>query len=133
MRFVTNSANHAIDAPTSFPLPVFDPDLMADYQPDKHDTIIGHDVWLGNNALILPGAQIGNGVSIGAGAVVHGSIPNHRIVINNPEHVVRMRFTPHHIEHLQRPEWWQWSASLAAATEPALLASDISALEARAI
>ncbi len=129
VRFITSSANHAMNGLTSFPFPVFDPKLMADYQPDTRDTVIGHDVWLGHNALILPGAQIGNGVIIGAGAVIRSVVPDYSIVAGNPGQVMRMRFAPQDILRLQRLEWWHWSASQIARAQTALLANDIDTLE----
>ena len=130
VRFITSSANHAMDGLTSFPLPMFDPDQMAEYQPDTRDTVIGHDVWLGYNALILPGAQVGNGVIIGAGAVVRGTIPDYGVVTGNPGQVIRKRFSTPDIQRLQQLEWWHWPAGQIARAEPALLAGDISALAA---
>ena len=76
MRFIGSSANHATDGLTTFPFAVLDPAAMTGYQPDTRDMTIGHDVWLGYGAMVLPGARIGNGVIVGAGAVVRGSIPN---------------------------------------------------------
>lgn len=130
VRFITSSANHAMDGVTCFPLPIFDPDQMTEYQPDTRDTIIGHDVWLGYNALILPGARVGNGVIIGAGAVVRGTIPDYSVVTGNPGQVIRMRFAAQDILRLQQLEWWHWPARQIALAEPALLAGDLTALEA---
>jgi len=132
VRFLTSSANHAMDGLTSFPFPVFDPQRMADYQPDTRDTVIGHDVWLGYNALVLPGARVGNGVIIGAGAVVRGDIADYTVVTGNPGRVVRPRFSPGVTARLLHLKWWDWSAELIARAEPILLSGDIDALEALA-
>ncbi len=129
VRFITASASHAMDGLTSFPFPVFDPEQIATYQPDTRDTIVGHDVWFGYGALILPGARIGNGVIIGAGAVIRGDIPDYTIVTGNPGKVIRHRFSSDDIKRLLRLEWWHWPADLIASAEPALLAGDLSALE----
>lgn len=129
VRFITSSANHATDGLSTFPFPVFDPLQMSSYQPDRRDTIIGHDVWLGYGALILPRARIGNGVIIGAGSVVRGQIPDYTIVTGSPGQVVRNRFSPQDTKRLQHLEWWHWPADLIARAEPALRADDIEALE----
>ena len=129
VRFLTSSANHAMDGLTTFPFPVFDPDQMTGYQPDTRDTMIGHDVWLGYGALVLPGAQIGNGVIVGAGAVVRGHIPDYTIVTGNPGKVVKYRFDPADIARLLRLEWWHWPTGHITAALPALLRADIAALE----
>ena len=84
VRFIGSSANHATDGLTTFPFAVLDPAAMTGYQPDTRDMTIGHDVWLGYGAMVLPGARIGNGVIVGAGAVVRGSIPDYAVVTGNP-------------------------------------------------
>lgn len=132
VRFITAAANHAMDGLTTYPFPVFDPVRMASYQPDRRDTIIGHDVWVGHGALVLPGAKIGNGVIIGAGAVIRGQIPDYAIVTGNPGIVIRLRFSPQQIDRLLQLEWWHWPATHIARAEPALLADDIPALESAA-
>ena len=58
VRFITASANHAQEGISCYPFPVFDQRQMAGFQPDTRDTIVGHDVWIGYGALILPGARI---------------------------------------------------------------------------
>jgi virginiamycin A acetyltransferase len=130
VRFITSSANHAMDGLTTFPFPIFNQDQMVGYQPDQRDTVIGHDVWLGFGALVMPGARIGNGVIVGAGAVVRGVIPDYAIVTGNPGTVSRYRFAPQDIERLQNLAWWNWPADLIGRAETALLSGDISALEA---
>jgi len=129
VRFITSSASHAMDGLTSFPFPIFDPSQMARYQPDTRDTVIGHDVWLGYRALVLPGAQIGNGVIVGAGAVVRGTIPDYAIVTGNPGTTLRYRFSPQDIARLLHLEWWNWPAERIARAENALLSGDLTALE----
>ena len=88
VRFITASANHAMDGLSAFPFQVFDPQNMQSFQPDTRDTVIGHDVWLGYGAMVLPGAEIGHGAIIGAGAVVRGRVPPYAIVTGNPAQVV---------------------------------------------
>lgn len=110
VRFLTASANHDMRGVSTFPFPVFDADRRAGYQPDQRDTIIGHDVWFGHGALVLPGARIGNGVIVGAGAVVGGSVPDYAVVTGNPAQVLRMRFSPDEIAQLNALAWWDWPA-----------------------
>lgn len=131
-RFVTASANHAMDGLTTYPFPVFDPKAMAAYQPDTRDTVIGNDVWIGFGALVLPGARIGNGAIIGAGSVVRGEVPDYAVVTGNPGRVTRMRFDAATIADLNRIAWWNWPAGRVAAAEPALMSGDTEALRALA-
>lgn len=130
VRFIGASANHAMDGLTSFPFPVFAPLDMQGYQPDTRDTVVGHDVWLGYGAMVLPGARIGNGVIVGAGAVVRGQIPDYAIVTGNPAQIVRMRFSDTEIARLNALSWWDWPPERVAKARPALEAGDIDALEA---
>jgi acetyltransferase-like isoleucine patch superfamily enzyme len=67
---------------------------------------IGHDVWLGTNAIVLSGVSIGTGAVIGAGAVVTKDIPAYAIAVGNPARVVRYRFEPEIIVQLLQSEWW---------------------------
>ncbi|SDI68081.1 CatB-related O-acetyltransferase [Lutimaribacter saemankumensis] len=108
VRFVTASANHARHGPSTFPFEIFDLQNAVPAQPDSRDTVIGHDVWLGMDAIVLPGARIGNGVIVGAGAVVGGTIPAYSIVAGNPAQVVRRRFTEEEIAKLEALAWWDW-------------------------
>ncbi len=128
VRFITSSANHAMDGLTTYPFPIFQPDQMDGYQPDKRDTIIGHDVWLGYGAMVMPGANIGNGVIIGAGSVVRGTIPDYAIVTGNPGTVLRYRFSAQDIERLQHLRWWDWPTTHIVRAEKSLLSGDLSAL-----
>ena len=104
----------------------------ASYQPDRRDTVVGHDVWIGYGAMILPGARIGNGAIIGAGAVVRGTVPAYAVVTGNPGQVIRFRFDPDTIARLQSLAWWDWPPDLIARAEPALLSGDLAALAALA-
>ncbi len=71
-------------------------------------TVIGHDVWIGFGAIILPGVTLGNGVIIGAGAVVTQSVPDYQIVAGVPAKCLRHRFAPDEIAWLQQIQWWNW-------------------------
>lgn len=70
---------------------------------------IGHDVWIGNGALVLPGLTVGNGAVIAARSVVTKNVPAYAIVGGNPARVIRMRFDDLIIERLQALAWWQYA------------------------
>lgn len=71
---------------------------------------IGNDVWIGHNAVILPGCNsIGDGAIIGAGAIVNKNIPPYAVVIGNPARVVMYRFSKDKIEELLNEKWWDRS------------------------
>ena len=132
VRFIGASANHATRGITTFPFAVLDPETMLGYQPDRRDIEVGHDVWLGYGAMVMPGTRIGNGVIVGAGSVVRGDVPDYTVVAGNPAHVVRRRFTDDEIATLNRIAWWHWPAERIAAARAALEAGDVAALEAQA-
>jgi acetyltransferase-like isoleucine patch superfamily enzyme/SAM-dependent methyltransferase len=75
----------------------------------KGITQIGHDVWIGQSAIILSGVTVGHGVIVGAGAVVSRDVPPYAIVAGNPAQVIRYRFNPSTIEFLLNLQWWEWS------------------------
>lgn len=71
-------------------------------------TEIGNDVWIGQNAILLPGCKVvGNGAIIGAGAVVTKSVPDYAIVAGNPAKILRYRFPEDVIERLLKSRWWE--------------------------
>lgn len=70
------------------------------------ETIVGHGVWIGCNAVILEGARIGNGAIIGAGAVVTKDVEPYSVVIGVPAKHIRYRFNENIIEHLEKSRWW---------------------------
>lgn len=80
---------------------------------DKDDKIIepvivGNDVWIGANAIIMPNIRIGSGSVIGANSVVTKDVPPYSIVVGNPAKVLRFRFNDAKIEEILNLEWWDW-------------------------
>ncbi|WP_108483599.1 CatB-related O-acetyltransferase [Oceaniglobus ichthyenteri] len=132
VRFITASANHATTGISTFPFQVFDTARDSTIAPDTRDTVIGHDVWLGYGAIVLPGAQIGNGVIVGAGAVVRGTVPDYAIVTGNPAAIVKMRFSAAQIDMLNDVAWWHWPTEKIARHITLIEQGDVAAL-ARAV
>lgn len=132
VRFITSSANHRYDGISSYPFAIFDgfgedrPSLRTTFS----DTVIGHDVWLGDGARVLPGARIGNGVIVGAGAIVSGTVPDYTIVAGNPARVVRSRFSPDAVARLLEIAWWEWPIGHILAHEAEICGGDVDALDA---
>jgi virginiamycin A acetyltransferase len=122
VRFITASANHPMDGVSTYPFPIFDAGLRPLWQamPALPDTVIGHDVWIGHGAIILPGARIGHGVIIGAGAVVGGTVPDFAVVAGNPARILRMRFSPADSALLLTLAWWDWPPEAVRAALPVL-------------
>jgi phosphonate metabolism protein (transferase hexapeptide repeat family) len=74
----------------------------------SHPVAIGHDVWIGHGAIVLPGRSIGIGAVIAAGSIVTKDVPDYAIVAGNPARVVRRRFTDNVTRRLRRLAWWDW-------------------------
>ena len=75
----------------------------------KGPVIIGNDVWIGTNAIILSGVTVGHGAVIGAGAVVSKNVPPYAIVVGNPGRVIKYRFDSSTISRLLELAWWDWT------------------------
>ena len=113
VEFVMNGANHMMNAVTTFPFNMLEgwdmePPKTSDL-PLKGDTVIGNDVWIGQNAVILPGVHIGDGAIIGANSVVGRDVNPYTIVVGNPAKILRKRFDDEMIELLLRFKWWDKS------------------------
>ena len=117
INFIMNGANHRMDGISTYPFYIFGPQneqwkkSMPNLKqlPFKGNTIIGNDVWIGENCVILPGVKIGDGVIIGCNAVVANDIPPYAIAAGNPAKVIKYRFTKSEIMNLQDLKWWDWS------------------------
>lgn len=92
------------------------------------DTVIGNDVWIGTEAIIMPGVRIGDGAVIGARAVVTNDVAPYAIVGGNPAKVIRKRFGDPDIARLLKLRWWDWSDDDLRAAMPILTSGDVAAL-----
>ncbi len=107
VKFITSSANHPMGGFTTFPFRIFNPETMGAYAGlPARDTIVGNDVWIGTQSLIMPGVTIGSGAIIAAGSVVTRDIPDYAIAGGNPAGVIRMRHDAKVIEKLLEIAWW---------------------------
>ena len=75
---------------------------------EKSKTIVGNDVWIGMNAIILPNVKIGNGVTVLAASVVSKDIPDYSIVGGIPAGIIKMKYDTVTIDKLKRIAWWDW-------------------------
>lgn len=114
VEFIMNGANHRMCSVTTYPFNIFGhgwekatPSL--EDLPLKGDTVVGNDVWIGQNVTVLPGVHIGDGAIIGADSVVSKDVPPYHIVGGNPAKIIRKRFDDDTIDFLLRLKWWDWS------------------------
>ena len=94
----------------------------------KGDIVLGNDVWVGFEAVILAGVTIGDGAIIGARAVVTRDVPPYAIVGGVPARLIRRRFDEATIESLLALQWWDWEPERIRRALPVLQAGDIAAL-----
>ncbi len=129
VEFVMNGANHQMNAVSTFPFYIFegwDEEIPpAVDMPLKGDTIVGNDVWIGQNATILPGVHIGDGAIIGLNSVVGHDIPPYTIVAGNPARELRKRFDDELIQMMLRLKWWDRSLEEINTLIPVLTCSDL--------
>lgn len=92
------------------------------------DTVIGHDVWIGSEAVIMPGVKIGHGAVIGTRALVTRDVAPYTIVGGNPAGPIRKRFGDREIDLLLEAAWWDWSAHQLELAMPLLTSGDVDAL-----
>ena len=129
VEFVMNDANHKMNAVTTFPFYTLEGWEMNIPNPSemtfKGNTVIGNDVWIGQNAVILPGVHVGDGAIIGANSVVGSDVAPYTIVIGNPAKVLRKRFDDGLIGLLLKFKWWDKSIEEINALIPILTSSDL--------
>lgn len=113
--FIMNGSNHLTDAISSYPFAIFGngwEDAMENKEyPYKGDTVIGNDVWLGHNATITAGINIGDGAIIATNATVVKDVEPYSIVGGNPAQLIRYRFPKDKINELLKLRWWDWDIS----------------------
>ena len=130
-RFLFNSANHALSSLSTYPFPIFfeewglPVDDVSRAWDNKGDIVVGSDVWIGYEAVILAGVTIGDGAIIGARAVVAGDVPPYTIVGGVPARPIRKRFSDDVIEALLELRWWDWRPERIAANLEAIQSGDI--------
>ncbi|MFJ6324125.1 MULTISPECIES: type B chloramphenicol O-acetyltransferase [unclassified Rhizobium] len=92
------------------------------------DTVIGNDVWIGSEAIVMPGVKIGDGAIIGTRALVTHDVEPYAVVGGNPARTIRKRFDDDRVRLLLEMRWWDWSDDQLKAAMPILTSGDIEAL-----
>lgn len=117
VQFIMNGANHRMNGPSTYPFPIMGGswsqhmDLVTDL-PNRGDTVVGNDVWIGGNVTVMPGIRIGNGAIISTGSIVTKDVPDYGIVGGNPATLIRHRFTARQIQQLLNAAWWDWPLAM---------------------
>lgn len=134
-KFIFNCANHTLKSLSTYTFPLFfeEWDLpkseVASAWDNKGDIVIGNDVWIGYDAVIMAGVTIGDGAIIGARAVVTKDVEPYSIVGGVPAKEIRKRFAPDVVERLRAMQWWNWQEEKIRKAISAIQSGDIEALE----
>lgn len=113
-KFLFTSANHTLKSLSTYPFPIFfeewdlDKNKVVSAWDHKGDIMIGNDVWIGYEAVILSGVHIGDGAIIGTRSVVTKDVPPYTIVGGTPAKEIKKRFDEETMQRLQQIEWWNW-------------------------
>jgi virginiamycin A acetyltransferase len=112
-KFILNSANHTLHSCSTYPFPIFFEEWDQTLKPteawdNKGDIVIGNDVWIGYEAVIMPGVHIGDGAIVGTRAVVTKDVPPYGIVGGVPARIIKYRFDDPTIQMLRKIKWWDW-------------------------
>lgn len=134
-KFLFTSGNHSLRSLSTYTFPIFFEEWGLDAKDicsawdNKGDIVIGSDVWIGYEALILSGVTVGDGAIIGSRAVVTKDVSPYTIVGGVPAKSIRRRFDGAVIERLEKLRWWDWDIETIRRSIPAIQSGDIAALE----
>jgi virginiamycin A acetyltransferase len=133
VKFIMNGANHKLDGFSTYPFQIFGNgwekvEPSAAELPYKGDTVIGNDVWIGYEAVMMPGVQVGDGAIIAAKSVVVGNVLPYTVVGGNPAKRIRQRFEDDVIQALLEVAWWNWDIKKITQNLEKIVAADIETL-----
>ena len=134
-KFLFNSANHTLRSLSTYPFPIFYEEWglkrenVTNAWDNKGNIVVGNDVWIGYEAVILAGVTIGDGAIIGTRAVVTKDVPPYTIVGGVPAKPIRRRFPEETAEKLLELQWWNWPRERIAEHIAALQAGSIAQIK----
>jgi virginiamycin A acetyltransferase len=133
VKFIMNGANHKVSGFSTFPFYIFGQGWEAVMPqpgdlPYKGDTVVGNDVWVGFDALVMPGIKIGDGAVVAARSVVTKDVPPYSVVGGNPASVIKQRFPDEVVAELLAIRWWDWPVELITKNLPAIVRADLDSL-----
>jgi len=118
---------HRTDWISTYPFSVFFAEArsISGHPATKGDIVVGHDVWIGMDAIILSGLTIGHGAVVATRSVVAGNVPPYAIVGGIPAKIIRFRFNQSTIDRLLAAAWWDWPDEKVRRAIPLLLQNDV--------
>ncbi len=133
-KFMFTSGNHTMLSLSNYTFPVFYEEWGLDVSDitgawdNKGDTVIGNDVWIGYEAVIMQGVHIGDGAVIGSRSVVTKDVPPYTIAGGVPAKKIQERFSANVVEKLLALQWWNWEEKAVQQNLPAIMRGDIDCL-----
>ncbi len=133
VKFIMNGANHKLDGISTYPFPIFGNGWESGMSklmdlPSRGDTVIGNDVWIGYESLIMPGVKIGDGAIVAARAVVVNDIPPYTVAGGNPARPIKQRFSDAEIAQLLEIKWWDWDIEKITSNIDKIMDGDVTVL-----
>ena len=134
-KFLFNSANHTLSSLSTYPFPLFFEEWglekrnVAASWDNKGDIVIGNDVWIGYEAVIMAGVTIGDGAIIGARAVVTKDVPPYMVAGGIPAKPIKKRYPEETIAALSELKWWDWPENRIAQNLHAIQAGQLNELK----
>ena len=134
-KFLFNSANHTLSSLSTYPFPLFFEEWglekrnVAASWDNKGDIVLGNDVWIGYEAVIMAGVTIGDGAIIGARAVVTKDVPPYMVAGGIPAKPIKKRYPEETIAALSELKWWDWPENRIAQNLHAIQAGQLNELK----
>jgi len=131
--FIMNGASHLSESISTYPFAIFGGDwaeaMDGKTYPNKGNTTIGNDVWIGYGVTIMPGVTIGDGAIIATKSIVTSDVAPYTIIGGNPAKEIRKRFSPEKTKQLLDMKWWDWPIEKITAQVKNLTSVDIESLK----
>ena len=133
VKLIMNGANHQTSGFSSYPFYIFGNGWEKvtpeeNELPFKGDTVVSNDVWIGYEAIIMPGVTIGDGAIIAAKSVVVKDVPPYSVVGGNPAKIIKQIFDDETIAALLEIAWWNWDIKKISANLEHITSANLNAL-----
>jgi len=133
VKFIMNGANHKLSGFSTYPFSIFGNGWetvmpQPEELPFRGDTVVGSDVWIGYESLIMPGVHIGHGAIVAAKSVVVTDVKPYTVVGGNPAKPIKERFAPEIVQELLQIAWWDWGIEKVTRNLQKIVSADIQAL-----
>jgi Acetyltransferase (isoleucine patch superfamily) len=133
-KFMFTSGNHTMSSLSTYPFPIFYEEWelggcsVTEAWDNKGDIVIGNDVWIGYEAVVMQGVHIGDGAIVGTRAVVTKDVPPYTIVGGIPAKEIKKRFSDEVIEKLKELHWWDWDEQAVQRNLPDIMRGNVDLL-----